>query len=112
MFEAELGRTPTSAEGAAIRNAALLNALSEDAAARRLDGDSTISFEDIVRLTRAAQAATRALGLQSGGQKPEPPTIKEYIKTLGAAPAADAPSAALATHPRPSNRDGEAPEAM
>jgi hypothetical protein len=80
-FEAELrrdGRMVTAAERTAIRNAALLSAISEDSAARRLSGDVTVTLEDVVRLSRASVAAIRALGIKPAGA-PKPPTLAEHL---------------------------------
>src|SRR5262249_27116 len=100
-FEAGLGRTPTAAESAAIRNAALLSALSEAASARRLDGDSMVSFEDIVRLSRAAQAATRGLVPLRGQRKAEGPSLGDL---LSADLARQAPVGVPSVPPAPDSR--------
>jgi hypothetical protein len=86
VFEAELrktGRTLTAAEGAAVRNAALLSAISEDAGARRLAGDATVTLEDVVRLSRAAAAAMKALAIKPSGT-PAPPTLAEHLASRAA----------------------------
>jgi hypothetical protein len=51
--------------------------MSEDASARRLDGDVTVSFEDVVRLARAASAAVRVLGIRQ--RRRMPPSLQEYL---------------------------------
>jgi hypothetical protein len=85
-LEAELRKTRrmlTAAEGAAIRNAALLSAISEDAGARRLAGDATVTLEDVVRLSRASTAAVRALGIRPAAG-PAPPTLAEHFASRAA----------------------------
>jgi hypothetical protein len=62
-FEAELGGDLTTAMHIAIERAAALTVVAEDARARRLAGDLTITLDDLVRTDRAAAAAVRALGL-------------------------------------------------
>ena len=105
-FEAELsksGRTVTAAESAAIRNAALLSAISEDAAARRLAGDATVSLEDVVRLSRASAAAVRALGFKPAAAVASPLSVREYFAAMPAARAG-----ASNSHHEASADDGEA----
>ena len=48
-----------------------MTALAEDATARRLGGDTTISFEDLVRLDRCADLAVRRLGIKPGAKPVE-----------------------------------------
>jgi hypothetical protein len=114
-FEAELtkaGRAVAAAERAAIRNAALLSAISEDAAARRLAGDVTATLEDIVRLSRASAAAIRALGIKPATAATPPPSLSAWA-TLAAPVAQDASGAsqappAVETHHEPLQGDGDA----
>jgi hypothetical protein len=116
-FGAELtksGRTLGATEIAAIRHAALMTALSEDAAARRLDGSTEVSLEDIVRLTRASQTAVRMLGIKPGAA-PKPPSLPEYLASLAPQPAAVQPAQSAPeepssheAHQRPRPEDGGA----
>jgi hypothetical protein len=77
-FEAELGGSVTPTMRLAIERAAALVALSEDAKARRLAGDSAVSLEDIVRTDNAAARAVKALGTP-GSAVPSPLTPAEYL---------------------------------
>ena len=56
-FEADLGRDPSSADLLAMRQAAMLTAIAEDAAARQLAGDA----EDPSTLIPLVNAARRAV---------------------------------------------------
>jgi hypothetical protein len=111
-FEAEMGGSVTEVQRAAILRAATLIAIAEDARARRLAGEQGISLEDLVRVDGIAMRAVRQLGLRPRGQKADTPTIKDYLKTFGAAspgapPASGDPSEAR-MHQRPPQDDGEA----
>jgi hypothetical protein len=64
-FAAELGGDLTTAMRIAVERAATLVVLAEDARARRLAGDTTISLDDLVRTDRVAAQAVRQLGLQN-----------------------------------------------
>jgi hypothetical protein len=68
-FKADLGGDVTPTILTQIERAAVLTAVAEDARARRLAGDLTITLDDLVRVDRLAAAATRALGI---GQKRVP----------------------------------------
>jgi hypothetical protein len=90
-FGAELtkaGRALGPTEIASIRNAALLTALAEDAQARRLAGDFSVSLEDIVRTTNAARRAVKELGIKRAPTTP-PPSLREYVASRSAPPADD-----------------------
>jgi hypothetical protein len=80
-FAAELGSTITATQRFAIERAAALVALSEDAKARRLSGDPTISLEDLIRVDNAAGRAVKALGIKPGaGPHKEPgAALDEYL---------------------------------
>jgi hypothetical protein len=83
VFEAELrksGRMLTAAESAAVRNAALLSALSEDAGTRRRAGDVTVTLEGVVRLSRAAAAVIRALGIKGVAAATPPPSLSAWAQ--------------------------------
>jgi hypothetical protein len=64
---------------AAVRKAAELWALSEDARAQRLKGATDVTLDEILQLERAADRAIRRLGIQPGSGKPAPsaPTFAE-----------------------------------
>jgi hypothetical protein len=111
-FEAELGGTITATQRFAIERAAALVALSEDAKARRLAGDPTISLDAVVRIDGAAARSVRALGIKVGPAKA--PSIHEYIASLAPAPVAtpsaampSTPPVATETHYAPPHDDGE-----
>jgi hypothetical protein len=115
-FEAELGGTATASRRFAIERAAALVALAEDAKARRLAGDQSVTLEDIVRIDNSAARAVRALGIKPNAQ-PRQQSLAEYLKSLAPAPAV-APSAPAApeqpaadeAHGRPPRGHGEACE--
>jgi hypothetical protein len=71
-FEAALAKAGevTAATHIAIERAAALVVVAEDARARRLGGDMTVTLDDLVRVDRVAAQALRALGISV---KPEPP---------------------------------------
>jgi hypothetical protein len=60
-FEADLGRDPSSADLLAVRQAAMLTAIAEDAAARQLAGDAE-DPSTLIPLVNAARRAVRDLG--------------------------------------------------
>src|SRR5260221_2595517 len=62
-FEAALGGELTAALRLAVHNAAALSAIAEDAQAKRLAGDTSITLDDLVRATSAARRAVRDLGI-------------------------------------------------
>jgi hypothetical protein len=69
----------------AVERAAVMLALAEDAASRRLGGDLTISLEDVVRLEGAASRAMNRLGLDRRMRKPEGSTLSSLLQgTFGA----------------------------
>jgi len=61
QFTAELGGEITEAQRMAVARASIAQALAEDASVRRLNGDESVSLEDVVRLDNAADRARRAL---------------------------------------------------
>jgi hypothetical protein len=63
VFEATLGGELTDAQRLSIGNAAALTAIAEDAQVRRLQGDTTVSLDDLVRCVSCARRAVRDLGL-------------------------------------------------
>jgi hypothetical protein len=79
-FEAELGGELTGAQRLAVHNAAALTAIAEDAQARRLAGDTSITLDDLVRATSAARRAVRDLGLDRK-REPAAPSLSEYLRS-------------------------------
>src|SRR4051794_39049274 len=77
-FAAEIGGTLSVAKRAAVEQAAVLTALAEDAASRRLGGAVDVSLEDTVRLARVAQLAVRRLGL-NGRREPQPVLMEPLL---------------------------------
>jgi hypothetical protein len=82
-FQNELGGTSTATQRLAIERAAVLVALAEDAKARRLVGDPTVSLDDVVRIDNAAARAVRALGIKAAGA-PNPPTLADHLRQRAA----------------------------
>jgi hypothetical protein len=87
---------------AAVRKAAELTALAEDARARRLNGDTSITLDDLVRVDRLAAQAVRQLldkppepaedpwdFLTLRPQTREPSPAHDEIPDFGTAPAAE-----------------------
>ena len=67
VFAGEMGEAGNSPAGRlAARRAAVLTAVAEDVAARRLGGDAAVSVDDVVRSDGAASRAMRALGIKPG----------------------------------------------
>lgn len=65
-FERDLGGDMSPGRRLAIERAAAMVALAEDAQARRLAGDQTVSLEDVVRIDNAAARAVKAIGIKLG----------------------------------------------
>src|SRR5262245_20580113 len=63
MWTAQLGGKLTDGKLIAVERAASLVALAEDARARRLSGDLSISLNDVARLDNSANRAVNALSL-------------------------------------------------
>jgi hypothetical protein len=61
-----------------VERAAELVALSETVRARALDGDPNATLDDVVRLTRAADAAVKRLGLDRAKQ-PQGGNMQRYL---------------------------------
>jgi hypothetical protein len=70
----------------AIERAATLQALAEDAAARALRADPAISLDDVVRLSRLAENATRRLRLDQRNATQATPTLSSYLAARGGQP--------------------------
>jgi hypothetical protein len=77
-FAADLGVTINVTVRMAIERAAAMLAIAEDAQARRLAGDLSITLEDLTRLDNAAGRAVRALGIKPRTEH-KPQTLREYL---------------------------------
>ncbi len=79
-FVRDLGGAPSPSQAAAVQNAAASIVLAEDARARRLAGDASVSLADIVRMGNIADRQLRSLGLKPGAAaKPAVPSLAEYL---------------------------------
>jgi hypothetical protein len=65
QFEAKLGGDLTEDQRLAVERAAVMTAIAEDARVRRLNGNTSISLEDLVRLDHASERALRLLGMRT-----------------------------------------------
>jgi hypothetical protein len=83
-FEAELGGTLSATQRLAVEQASALAAIAEDAQARRLAGDMTVSLEDLVRATNAATRAVKALNIKPAAPA-SPPSLRAYMASRAAA---------------------------
>ena len=93
----------TELQAAAVRKAAELAALAEDARAKRLKGDTTITLDDVVRLDRLAEQSVRRLGLPSAAGEPAEtpaPDLRTYLAKLKTEPAPVVPAPAAAPSPK------------
>lgn len=70
----------------AIERAATLQALAEQAAARALCGDVNVAYDDVVRLSRLAEHATRKLQLDCHNATQKQPTLADYLAARGGQP--------------------------
>jgi hypothetical protein len=68
-WTAQIGHKLTDVQRIEVERAAGLTALAEDAKARRLAGDTSISLWDTVRLDNSAARAVAALGLPVAGER-------------------------------------------
>ena len=86
-FEAEIGGVISATQRLAIERAAALVALAEDAQARRLAGDPSVTLDDVVRIDGAAQRAVRRLGIEQRKRSAGPaiPSLAELIRRTEAA---------------------------
>lgn len=114
-FEAELGGVLTAGQRLAVERAAQLVALAEDARARRLGGDMTVTLEDLVRIDNSASRAVRQLGIQSAAAAPAPPpSLRDYVAARTASPEMSGASEAVdvlageKSHQRGLHDNGEA----
>jgi hypothetical protein len=103
-FAAQIGRDLSPAEHAAVLRAGELIAISEDARARRLSGDASVSLDDLVRVDSAARRALKDLGLKPPGAAKPGPNLAEYLRSKygapGSAPTGSAASVAPPDEPR------------
>jgi hypothetical protein len=79
QFEAALGGNLTEGQKLACSRAAVMTAIAEDARVRRLNGDTTILLDDLVRLDHTAERAVKALGIKSEPAKPNEPSLEQYL---------------------------------
>jgi hypothetical protein len=70
-LQRQLGRKPTTTEGAAIERAAVLQVLAADARNRILRGDRSVSYDAMVRADGAARRAMRDLQAIARQSKPD-----------------------------------------
>jgi hypothetical protein len=105
-----LGGNITGAQRAAIERAATLTALAEDAQARRLAGDSSVSLEDLVRIDNAAMRAVKQLGLKPAAAPK--PSLAEHLASRAGRPVAApiTPAAPCCPPPSPENASAGTPE--
>lgn len=82
---AELGTDISGVMRTRIEGAAALTAIAEDAQARRLAGDLSVSLDDIVRATSAARRAVRDLGPNKSRQPRRRP-LADYLADEEAPP--------------------------
>jgi hypothetical protein len=76
-FEADLGGTLSAGQRSAIRRAAMLSALAEDATARQLAGE-TVDLDQLVRISNLARRAVLDLHLPEADQRNAAPTLADY----------------------------------
>jgi len=73
----------TTLQAAAVRRAAELVTIAEAARAKHLQGDQSISLEDLIRLDGAADRAVRRLGIRSGAESaPRPPSLDDIAREI------------------------------
>jgi hypothetical protein len=83
MFRERLGAAANDPiTSTAIRRAAELVALSEAARARALSADPSVTMDDVVRLSRAADLAVRRLQLDRRDKPDNGPTLSDYFKVV------------------------------
>jgi hypothetical protein len=92
FYAVKLGgwRVITDMQAAAIRRAAELAALAEQARTEALQ-NATVNPDQLIRLENLARRAERVLGLNLVGAAPKPATITEYVASR-AEVTQDAPS--------------------
>jgi hypothetical protein len=71
-------------QASAVRRAAEMAILAQDARQRRLRGDETISLEDLVRLDAAADRALRRLGLGKPGVQAKKSAVELFEEHMAA----------------------------
>jgi hypothetical protein len=76
-FTQELGGELSVSQAAAVERAAMLVTIAQDARARRLASDESISLEDLVRVDAAADRAVRRLGFKAA--QPKRQNLREYL---------------------------------
>jgi hypothetical protein len=78
-LQADLGGSLSARDLLAVRRAAMLAALAEDATARQLTGDAT-DIDQLVRLNNASRRAILDLGKNIRGGAPSRQSLSEYLK--------------------------------
>ena len=68
----------------AIERAAQLQALAEAARARALRADPKVTLDDVVRLSRLAEHAVRALHLDQRNTTQKQPSLSDYLRSRSA----------------------------
>jgi hypothetical protein len=68
----------TELQAASVRKSAELQALAEDARARKLNGATDVTLDDLVRLDRLAEQSVRRLNLPSASGKPAAPAAPTF----------------------------------
>jgi hypothetical protein len=69
----------TDLQASAVRKAAELTALAEDARARKLNGATDVTLDDLVRLDRLAEQSVRRLGLDRK-REPAAPDLRAQFR--------------------------------
>jgi hypothetical protein len=77
-FAADLGGKLSAGELLAVRRAAMLSALAEDATARQLAGE-TVDLDQLVRISNLARRAVADLNLPKRDQRTTGPTLAEHL---------------------------------
>lgn len=83
-FAAELGGEVSEAEQVRVETAAALSVIAEDAQARRLAGDQSVSLDDLVRAASAARRAVRDLGIDHRKPRNQGASLAEYLAARNA----------------------------
>jgi hypothetical protein len=83
-FERALGSNLDETQRLAVARASTMVALLEDVRTRKVNGDSAVSVEEVLRLDFAAASALRQLGLPSSA--PSTSSLADYLKHYGDEP--------------------------
>jgi hypothetical protein len=77
-FAADLGHKLTAAQRLAIRHAAMMVAIAEDAAAKQLSGEA-IDLDGLVRIQNLARRCVLDLHLPQPDKRSQGPTLQEHL---------------------------------